>query len=522
MILVSILFSIVGLLAGVLLGLILRMVWIEGGMRKARESAHRLLDLARRESEEIRKETLARAKDESVASLEMGERELRNRRAEVLRMERRVEVQLQTLDKRLGTLADKEQALVTREKDLEQKKRGLEQAEADLEQRREALRLKLEEIAGLSAEQAKQELVEKIAEEARRQAAEKVQAIEEETMAQAEHRAQRIVSHAIQRISGDFAAERTVSLLTLPSDELKGRIIGREGRNIRALEMATSTDIIIDDTPQLVVISSHNPVRREIAKRTLEKLIAEGKIHPARVEEVVKIAEKEMEAERVEVGKKVLAEVGVVGMDPRLVDLLGSLKFRYTESQDILQHSLEVATFAGAMAAELGLDEKLARRAGLLHDIGKAVEERENASHAVVGADIAAQYGEPAEVVEAIRGHHETDPESVLALLVQAADQLSNKRPGARDDRFHHAVQRLDQVEKLISSVKGVQRCYAVETGKETRVVVFPEEMANGEATLLVNEITRKIREEKLAPGELRVNVVREAPPVGFVKEVAS
>jgi ribonuclease Y len=354
-------------------------------------------------------------------------------------------------------------------------------------------------------------LVEQIAEEARHDAARRVRLIEEEARAEAERRAKKIISIAIERLAGDFVAERTVSVIHLPNEEMKGRIIGREGRNIRAIEAATGVDLIIDDTPESVIVSCHNPIRREIARIALEKLISDGRIHPGRIEEVVRRAEQELEESIREAGQKALLEVGVHGVHPELVKLLGMLKYRYSYAQNVLAHSIEAAFICGAMAAELGLNEDQARRAALLHDIGKALTHEVEGSHAIIGADIARRYGESAKIVNAIAAHHEeVKAETILAPLVDAADALSGARPGARREMLESYVKRLEDLERITNSFKGVEKSFAVQAGREIRIIVEPRTVTDDLVPVLARDIARKIENEMTYPGQIKVTVIRE------------
>jgi ribonuclease Y len=355
--------------------------------------------------------------------------------------------------------------------------------------------------------------------EARHEGAKHIRLIEQEAREEADRQAKKIVSIAIERLAGEFVAERTVSVVHLPSDDLKGRIIGREGRNIRALEAATGVDLIIDDTPEAVVVSCFNPIRREIAKRSLERLISDGRIHPGRIEEVVRKAEESVEETVREAGQKAILEVGIHGVHPELVKLLGMLQYRYSYAQNVLMHSIEAAFICGAMAAELGLNEKQARRAALLHDIGKALTHEVEGSHAIIGADIARKYGESAKVVNAIAAHHEeVKAETILAPLVDAADALSGARPGARREMLESYVRRLEDLERISNSFKGVEKCFAVQAGREIRIIVQPNVVGDDQATMLAHEVARKIESEMTYPGQIKVTVIREIRTSEFAR----
>jgi ribonuclease Y len=356
-------------------------------------------------------------------------------------------------------------------------------------------------------------------EEARHEAARRIIAIEEEAREEAERRAKKVICIAVERLSGEFVAERTASIIHLPSDDMKGRIIGREGRNIRAIEAAAGVDLIVDDTPEAVLISSHSPIRREIARVALERLIADGRIHPARIEEVVKKSEQEVEEAVREAGQRAVLELGVHGVHPELLKLLGMLKYRYSYGQNVLMHSIETAYICGIMAAELGLNEKQARRVGLLHDIGKAVSHEIEGSHAIIGGEVARKYGESAKVVNAIAAHHEeVRAETVLAPLVDAADALSGARPGARRETLESYVRRLDALERISNSFSGVEKSFALQAGREIRIIVNPGSVTDGEATMLAREVAKKIESEMTYPGQIRVTVIRETRATDFAR----
>ena len=383
----------------------------------------------------------------------------------------------------------------------------------------EETRQQLERVAGLTREEAKRSLIEQMVDEARHEAAKHIRLVEEEARAEADRKGKKIITIAIERLAGEFIAERTVSVVHLPSDDMKGRIIGREGRNIRAIEAATGVDLIVDDTPEAVIVSCHNPIRREIARIALERLISDGRIHPGRVEEVVRKAEQEVEESVREAGQKAVFEVGIHGVHPELVKLVGMLKYRYSYAQNVLMHSIECAFIAGAMAAELGLNEKQARRAGLLHDIGKALTHEVEGSHAIIGADIARKYGESAKIVNAIAAHHEeVKAETILAPLVDAADALSGARHGARREMLESYVKRLEDLERISNSFKGVEKSFAVQAGREIRIIVEPRAVNDDEVTTLAGEVARKIESEMTYPGQIKVTVIRETRASEFAK----
>ncbi len=477
----------------------------------AQNEAERIFEEAKNRSELLAKEAELKAKDLLVEARAAAEHELRNSRRELTTLESKLQSREETLEKRLEAFERREADLNRRDQTL----RNREKAVADKETERQALideaRAKLEAVAGLTRDEAKRTLMDEMIGQARQEAARHIRIVEEEAREEADRRAKRIISIAIERLAGEFVAERTVSVLALPSDEMKGRIIGREGRNIRAIEAATGVDIIIDDTPEAVVISCHNPIRREIARVALERLISDGRIHPGRIEEVVRKAEEEVEESIKEAGQRALIEVGVHGVHPELSKLLGMLKYRYSYAQNVLMHSIEAAFICGAMAAELGLNEKQARRAALLHDIGKALTHEVEGSHALIGAELARKYGESAKIVNAIAAHHEeVKAETILAPLVDAADALSGARPGARREVLESYVKRLEDLETIAKSFKGVDKCFAVQAGREMRVIVEPNEVSDEDATMLAREVARKIETDMTYPGQIRVTVIRE------------
>jgi len=378
---------------------------------------------------------------------------------------------------------------------------------------------KLEKIAGISPEEAKRLLTESIESEARMEAAKSVVRIENEMKMEADRKAKNILSLAIAKYAGEYVAEKTVSVVPLPNDEMKGRIIGREGRNIRAIESATGIDIIIDDTPEAVILSGFNPIRREVARQAIDRLISDGRIHPARIEEVVAKVSKELDVTLREAGEQATFDVGAHGVHIELVDLLGRLKYRTCYGQNVLQHSLEVAFLCGVMASELGIDVKLAKRAGLLHDIGKAVDHEVEGSHASIGADLAKKYGESAEVVHAIAAHHEdVSPSSILDVLVQSADALSGARPGARKEMLESYVKRLEDLEQIASSFKGVEKSYAIQAGREIRIAVNSKDVSDADSMMISKDIARKIEKDLTYPGQIRVTVIRETRAVEYAK----
>jgi ribonuclease Y len=477
----------------------------------AQETAQRVLSESRTEAEVIRKEAEIKAKDVILQAKGEAEKESRERRRELQQLERRLISREENLEKRAEQVEKREADTTKQEQGLRQRDRAQVEREEQCQRLIEENRQQLERAAGLTREEAKHVLVEQMVDESRHEAAKRIHLVEEEARAEADRKAKKIITIAIERLAGEFIAERTVSVVHLPSDDMKGRIIGREGRNIRAIEAATGVDLIVDDTPETVIVSCHNPIRREIARIALERLISDGRIHPGRVEEVVRKAEQEVEESVREAGQKAIFEVGIHGVHPEIVKLIGMLKYRYSYAQNVLMHSIECAFIAGAMAAELGLNEKQARRAGLLHDIGKALTHEVEGSHAIIGADIARKYGESAKIVNAIAAHHEeVKAETILAPLVDAADALSGARPGARREMLESYVKRLEELERISNSFKGVEKSFAVQAGREIRIIVEPRSVTDDQASMLAQEVARKIETEMTYPGQIKVTVIRE------------
>jgi ribonuclease Y len=499
------------------------------GITKQRKDAVNL-QAARAQAEEITKEAQARnqlvvkeaelkAKDIVVGAKADAEREMRDRRREIAAIEQKLEAREETFEKRQEAFERREADLNRRDQSLRSREKTLTDKEELLQAHIDEARTKLEAVAGLTREEAKRSLMDEMIGQARTDAAKHIRIVEEEAREEADRRAKRVIAIAIERLAGEFVAERTVSVLALPNDEMKGRIIGREGRNIRAIEAATGVDIIIDDTPEAVVISCHNPIRREIARVALQQLISDGRIHPGRIEEVVRKAEQQVEESIREAGQRAIIEVGVHGIHPELVKLLGMLKYRYSYAQNVLMHSIEAAFICGAMAAELGLNEKQARRAALLHDIGKALTHEVEGSHALIGGEIARKYGESAKIVNAIAAHHEeVKAETILAPLVDAADALSGARPGARREVLESYVKRLEDLETIAKSFKGVEKCFAVQAGREMRVIVEPTQISDEETSMLARDVARKIETDMTYPGQIRVTVIRETRATELAK----
>jgi len=485
----------------------------------AEETSSRLLDEARREAENIKKAAIVAGREELLQLRESHEQDVRQRRAEVEREEKRVVEREALLDRARESLEGREQELQRRGKELGTRELAATGREQELERLIADERRRLEQLAGLSADQAKAELVRRLEDEALADAASRLREIRESAKRNAEREAKKIVALAVQRVAAETTAESTVSAVSLPNDEMKGRIIGREGRNIRAFELATGVDVIIDDTPDTVVVSCFDPVRRETARLALEKLVSDGRIHPGRIEEVVAKARKEVETTIVETGEQAAYDVGVAGLHPELIKLIGRMRWRTSYGQNILAHSKEVAWLAGMMAAELGLDVQLAKRGALLHDIGKVLTHEHEGTHVQLGVEVATKYGENPLVVNCIAAHHDDVPhESEVSVLVQAADGISGSRPGARREAFETYVKRLEGLEKIASSYRGVERVFAIQAGREVRVVVTPEQVDDVRMTAMSEEIARRIESELQYPGQIKVVVIRESRAVDFAR----
>ncbi len=494
---------------------------ILGGRRiaSAEAQAARILRDAEREGEAKRKEAELEAKDRSLQARTELERESREQRQELLAVERRLQQKEESLDRKLEAHERREREAAAKEKDLAQRERKLVDNEAQSRALVEESRRQLERISGLTAEEARRTLVQSLEHEAKLEAMATIKRIEDEAREAGDRKAKEIIALAINKCASDTVAESTVSVVDLPSDEMKGRIIGREGRNIRALEKATGIDVIVDDTPEAVVLSGFDPVRREVARLALERLIADGRIHPARIEEVVEKVKKEVEVSIREAGEQAAMELGVTGLHPEEIKLIGRLKYRTSYSQNQLQHSKEVARLAGVMAAELGLDVRVSKRAGLLHDIGKAADVAIEGSHTQISVELAKKYHENWKVVNAIAAHHEdVEPTCLEAVLLQAADGLSAARPGARREIVENYVKRLEDLERIADSFPGVSKSYAIQAGREVRILVKSEEVSDAMAAQLARDIAKKIEQELQYPGQVKVNVIRETRAVEYAK----
>ncbi len=496
----------------VLVGYIIRKNIGEKAIGSAEQKARNMILDAQNKSETIKKEITLEAKEEAHRMRTDAEREVKERRAEIQRAERRMIQKEESLDKKLENIEKREESITKHENEILAKKKELEGFVAkQIEE--------LEKISGLTAEEAKALLLDEIEKDVRHDASLMIKDIESKAKEEADKKAKQIITGAIQRCAADHVAESTVSVVALPNDEMKGRIIGREGRNIRAIETQTGVDLIIDDTPEAVIISGFDPVRREIARIALEKLIVDGRIHPARIEEMVEKAEKEVNAIIKEQGEQATFEVGIHNLHPELIKLLGRLKYRTSYGQNVLKHSVEVAHLAGLMAGELGLDVKLAKRAGLLHDIGKALDHEYEGTHVDIGIQVLKKYKESAAVINGMAAHHgDYEPKSMEAVLIAAADALSAARPGARRETLDAYIKRLEKLEEIANTTPGVDKSFAIQAGREIRIIAKPEEVNDESIALLAREISKKIESELEYPGQIKVNVVRETRAIDYAK----
>lgn len=504
--------AVAGIVIGVVIGFAYRKNVAEAKIEKAEDAVKRLYEEAQKKAEEVRKEKVLEAKEEVYKIRSEAEKENRERRAELQRTERRLFQREESLEKKLSSVEQREQNLNNRLNKVEK-----------MEEEAAALRKKqleeLERISGMTMEEAKAILLSNAEQEARHEAAIMLREMEQKTKEEADKRARNIVALAIQRCAADHVAETTVSVVPLPNDEMKGRIIGREGRNIRALETATGVDLIIDDTPEAVILSAFDPVRREIARISLEKLIMDGRIHPARIEDMVEKAKKEVDGQIREAGEAAVLETGIHGLHHELVRYLGRMRFRTSYGQNVLRHSIEVAHLAGMMAAEIGANVTLAKRAGLLHDIGKSIDHEVEGSHAQIGADLAKKFRENNQIIHCIMAHHgDVDPNSVEAVLVQAADAISAARPGARRETLETYIKRLEKLEEIANSFDGVDYSYAIQAGREIRIIVKPDRVSDTETVFIARDIAKRIESELEYPGQIKVNVIRETRTTDVAK----
>ena len=511
--------ALIAIIAGAVIGIVVRKKMLENKLDSAEDYSRKLILEASKQAETIRKEAQLQAKDKLYQMKLDFEDETKSRKKELQSQERRLFQKEETLDKRIEQLEQKEKLIAKEEAALANRDNALKKKEGEFNKLIEEERQKLERIAGISVNEAKEMLVSSMESEARHEASKLIKKIEAETREISNRKAQEILALAIKRYAGDYVAEESVSVVNLPNDEMKGRIIGREGRNIRALEAATGIDLIIDDTPEAVVLSGFNPIRREVAKVALERLIEDGRIHPARIEEIVERVSREIETHIKEAGEQATFDIGLHGIHPELIKLIGRLKYRSSYAQNVLEHSIEVAFLCGIMASELNLDEKQAKRIGLLHDIGKAVDHEIEGAHAMIGADLAKKYGESEQVVHAIAAHHEDiQATSVMDVLLQAADTLSGARPGARREIYETYVKRLEDMEEIAMSFKGVDKSYAIQAGREIRIIVESDKVDDFESTMICSEVAKKIEKGLTYPGQIKVTVIRETRAVEYAK----
>jgi len=503
---------VIGCVAGMLIGWNRRKSTAEREIGSAEEEATRIVNEAYKSAESKKREVLLEAKEEILQSRNEYEREEKERRADLQKQERRLQQKEETLDRKTDNIEKKEEALT-------EKLAKLETAQAEVEQVKRSQLEMLERISGYTAEEAKSYLISQIEADVTHETAMKIKEIETRFKEESDTRAREIISLAIQRCAADHVAEATVSVVPLPNDEMKGRIIGREGRNIRTLETMTGVDLIIDDTPEAITVSCFDPVRREIARLALEKLILDGRIHPARIEEMVEKAKREVDATIKAEGERAIFETNVHGLHPELVKLLGRQRYRTSYGQNVLNHSIEVSHVAGLLAAEIGANVAEAKRAGLLHDLGKSIDHEVEGSHVQIGVELARKYRESEQVIHAIQAHHnDVEPKTIVACLVQAADAISAARPGARRENLENYIKRLEQLEEITSSFNGVEKSYAIQAGREVRIMIKPEVVSEDEMVILARDIAKKIEEEMEYPGQIKVNLIRETKAIEYAK----
>jgi len=515
----TILYSVIAFVIGLGAGIVLLKNFSSKRIGDANDLANRIIEEARKEAQAQKKEILLQGQDDIFKQKREMQHEFKERKREVKVRERKVEDMSLRLEEKLEKTSEREHEVIRIEKDLSSKERELIESEKHLNTRIDEQEILLQKISGFTSEEAKEQLLAEVEARTRHDAIKIIRAIESEAKETGDRKAKDIICNAIQRYAGEFVGEQTVTSVHLPSEDMKGRIIGREGRNIRALEAATGVDLIIDDTPETVILSAYSPLRRQIAKMALEKLIQDGRIHPARIEDVVQKCQQELDVQVREIGEQSAFDAGVHGIHGELIRYLGQLRYRTSYTQNVLQHSLEVSALCGMMATELGMDIKKAKRAGLLHDIGKAVDHEVEGPHALIGADLAKKFFEHKEIVSAIASHHEDQPpNTALAVLVQAADALSGARPGARKELLESYVKRLEDLEKIAHEFEGVSKAYAIQAGREIRVMVNSDNVNDDETYILCKDIAEKIEKNLTYPGQIRVTIIRERRAVGYAK----
>ncbi|AIE59727.1 ribonuclease Y [Bacillus methanolicus] len=516
---ITIISILLGLFVGAVVGYLIRKSIAEAKISGAKNAAEQILEDARRQADALKKEALLEAKDEIHKLRTEAEREVKERRIELQKQENRLLQKEENLDRKDETLDKREALLEKKEDSLNKRQQHIEEMESKVDEMVRAQQAELERISSLTREEAKSIILERVEKELSHEIALMIKESEIRVKEEADKKAKEILSLAIQRCAADHVAETTVSVVNLPNDEMKGRIIGREGRNIRTLETLTGIDLIIDDTPEAVILSGFDPIRRETARLALDKLVQDGRIHPARIEEMVDKARREVDEHIREIGEQTTFDVGVHGLHPDLIKILGRLKYRTSYGQNVLKHSMEVAQLSGLLAAELGEDETLARRAGLLHDIGKAIDHEVEGSHVEIGVELATKYKEHPVVINSIASHHgDTEPTSIIAVLVAAADALSAARPGARSETLENYIRRLEKLEEISESYEGVEKSFAIQAGREVRIMVKPEQIDDLEAHRLARDIRKRIEEELDYPGHIKVTVIRETRAVEYAK----
>ena len=503
---------VISLAIGIILGMTIRKKIAESKIQGAEQEAKRLVDLAKIEAENLKKEEIFKAKEEIMSARNELDQEIKERRGEIQKQESRIIQKEENLEKRSENFEKKERELEREEQALEEKEKEIEELKTEQVE-------VLQKIANLSKEEAKVQLLKTVEQEITTEKAVLIRDLEQKAKEDAVKNARETISYAIQKCAADHSAETTVSIVPLPSDDIKGRIIGREGRNIKTLETLTGIDLIIDDTPEAVILSGFDPLRREVARIALEKLIDDGRIHPAKIEEMVEKAKEELSATIKEEGERAALETGVIGLNPDLIKLIGKLKYRTSYGQNVLNHSIEVSNLARIMAEELGLDAKLARRAGLLHDIGKALDHDMEGTHVEIGVDILKKFKENSLVINAVEAHHgDVEPQTLEAVLVQAADAISASRPGARRETLEAYIKRLENLESIADSFDGVEKSFAIQAGREVRIIVKPEKITDDQMTLLARDVSKRIEDEMDYPGQIKVNIIRETRVVDYAK----